>query len=274
MQFIKDLPPLNTEVLDNIFELVRQDTQPFKPSLLYEVASKEKILDTTERVSEFKLIRTPELFSMVESYIQKLNELENENDTNLEFTLLRNDVTHIKYRKGGFFKPHEDYLSFTSNILQEYTMIICMDAECEGGETILHLNKFFKHISKSTTTPYHSLLFRKDICHEGAILESGYKEIVTLNLLAVDKSKSNCEKLVIINFPKETNTLPYVLSLKDLKRIPGNRILSEIAILTEKSFAGTTLFQYNELEKTHKQFDLIYKLFQQFAILIKTWKKI
>ena len=57
----------------------------------------------------------------------------------------------------------------------EYTMIICVDADCEGGNTILHLNNFFKHSSKFTTTPYHSLIFRKDIIHEGELIKNGYK---------------------------------------------------------------------------------------------------
>jgi hypothetical protein len=30
--------------------------------------------------------------------------------------LLKNDVTHIVYETGGFFKKHADYLSLTSNV--------------------------------------------------------------------------------------------------------------------------------------------------------------
>ena len=36
--------------------------------------------------------------------------------------------------KMHFFKKHEDYLSITSNIIEEFTLIICLDANCEGGE--------------------------------------------------------------------------------------------------------------------------------------------
>ena len=35
-------------------------------------------------------------------------------------------------------------------MVEEYTGIMCVNADCEGGETIFHFNKNFKHISKST----------------------------------------------------------------------------------------------------------------------------
>ncbi len=75
--------------------------------------------------------------------------------------------------------PHEDYLSLKSNCIEEYTMIICMDANCEGGETIFHVNEWFKHVSKSSITPGHCMIFRKDLKHEGAIVKSGEKNILT-----------------------------------------------------------------------------------------------
>jgi len=80
MQFIKELPPLNKPLLNDIFKIVQSDNQPFEPSLLYEVATKQKILDTNERISEFKLIRTPELFSLIDSYVQELNQLDDDNN--------------------------------------------------------------------------------------------------------------------------------------------------------------------------------------------------
>ena len=60
------------------------------------------------------------------------------------FTLVPNDVTHIIYEEGGFFKPHSDYLSVTSNCVEEYTMLVCVtppDATppTAGGATVLTL---------------------------------------------------------------------------------------------------------------------------------------
>ena len=40
--------------------------------------------------------------------------------------LRRNDVTHIKYRQGGFLKRHRNYLSTTSNFVEESTLLLCV----------------------------------------------------------------------------------------------------------------------------------------------------
>ena len=50
----------------------------------------------------------------------------------------------IKYSAGGFFKKHKDYLSITSNLIEEFTLIICVTppdiaATSTGGQTIIHM---------------------------------------------------------------------------------------------------------------------------------------
>ena len=43
----------------------------------------------------------------------------NRTDTSKTYYLVRNDITHIVYGPGDFFKRHSDYLSVTSNIVEE-----------------------------------------------------------------------------------------------------------------------------------------------------------
>ena len=64
-------------------------------------------------------------------------------------------------------------------MVEEYTGIMCVNADCEGGETIFHFNKSFKHISKQSITEKNTLLFRKDIRHEGNLIKNGFKETRT-----------------------------------------------------------------------------------------------
>ena len=37
----------------------------------------------------------------------------------LRWSLVRNDVTEIRYRAGGFFKRHQDFLSVQGNVIEE-----------------------------------------------------------------------------------------------------------------------------------------------------------
>lgn len=94
-----------------------------------------------------------------------------------KYTLRRNDITHIKYEEGGFFKRHRDYLSTTSNLIEEYTLILCVTPEnssetsVDGGNTAIYTfggSKIF-----DTTTPGCGVLFRKDLEHEGLELKRG-----------------------------------------------------------------------------------------------------
>jgi hypothetical protein len=133
------------------------------------------------------------------------------------YQLVRRDVTEIIYPIGGFFKKHKDYLSLTSNSIQEYTLIVCLPSSTQqeqaietdnlsssvvGGETLIHSNGETS-TSSATTKPGGALLFRKDLEHEGAVLKSGNKRIMTVNLWAIDQSSSSDIKLgvLLISFP-------------------------------------------------------------------------
>ena len=103
-------------------------------------------MDTSIRSSKFKAIVNEEIFSVSKELVDKINDL----DTQYDYFLVENDVTYIKYKSGDFFKKHSDYLSVISNKIIEFTMIVCMNADCKGGRTIFHLNDFLKYKSEES----------------------------------------------------------------------------------------------------------------------------
>lgn len=267
MQFVKEVPPLNEGLLNQITENILEDKRDFTPSLLYHPESEQKVKDTSIRSSEFRLFEDKRSFDLVQKYI----ELINSSDPDTDFVLQRNDLTHIRYGKGGFFKPHQDYLSFTSNIVEEYTMIICLRADCEGGETVLHINHFFKHTSKATTTTGHCLIFRKDLTHEGAEILSGTKEILTINLLAISKK---AERTVVVTVPEmrtqnedgeEDEVFPekkFLIPLENIEMIPNNYILSKLRFTGELD-SRAKLLDYLEEHSNSSEFEIVNKIFQK-----------
>ena len=275
MQFIQEIPPLNFILLKKITEKVNEDSQSFQPSLLYDTLKKDKIFDESERISEFKLIRNPELFNLIDQYVTQLptstttqsttqsittqststqSTLQNKNK---KYHVVHNDITYIRYKKDGFFKPHEDFLTYMSSGIEEYTLVLCLDANCEGGETILHLNPYHKHISKSSIQPGHSLIFRKDIRHEGNKLESGYKHILTVNLLLVEETAAS--KIVVVNFPNESENIQKCqcfISLKNIKKIPNNKIFNSMYMGKQAPF-----YSYDEINMSSHDFQLVMRIF-------------
>jgi len=110
--------------------------QPFQTSHLYDAVENKKLVDTERRLSEFRSITDERLFDLAEDIVKQLSA----QDESADFTLVRNDLTHIRYHTGGFFKKHEDYLSVTSNLVEEYTLLLCVTPagmHTVGGETVI-----------------------------------------------------------------------------------------------------------------------------------------
>jgi len=215
MQFVQEFGILDAQIQQQIIKIMKADERPFEPSMIYDSIKEEKYV-SERRISVFKTFVEPKLFKLCDQVVQKINQA---NQNKMQFILCQNDMTYIKYATGGFFKRHADYLSLTSNMIEEYTLIMCVDAQCQGGETILHFNQHFKYPSQATTTPLHFLLFRKDISHEGAIIKQGYKEIMTLNLWGINEDQ---ESVVLIDFTKIGCQKNYLIPFKYIESCPDN----------------------------------------------------
>ena len=124
----------------------------------------------------------------------------------LTFTLFRilliSYATYHLHR--GFFKRHRDFLSTTSNLLEEFTLLLCVTPQDDskgvvGGDTSIH---FFDGAKTFDTTSTGSgILFRKDLEHEGLELTSGQKHIITANIWATRKEEST--QVLLVTFPNK-----------------------------------------------------------------------
>ena len=154
------------------------------------------------RKSVFRPIKDAKLFNLVDNVISGLNE----DDDSYRYTLRRNDITHIKYERGGFFKRHRDYLSTTSNLVEEFTLVLCVTPadqaasdQVSGGDTTIHA--FGTSKTFDTTTTGCGILFRKDLEHEGMELKSGEKHIITANIWATRKEDEQSKQVLLVTFP-------------------------------------------------------------------------
>jgi hypothetical protein len=250
MQFVQEIF-IDQESYSNIKQILSDTDIPFQQSQVYNVLSEEKEMVPEIRLSQFRTLVDKKLFDIGTKILDTINS----DMLKSKFVIYANDIMHIKYSAGGYFKMHEDYLSVNSNILEEYTMIVCVNADCEGGETILTFNKFFKHTSKMTNTPTGCLLFRKDIPHEGAQLLSGMKEIITFNVWLIN---NDAENVMIIDF--ENDNRKYFLSINDIMRHSSDNIL-KILVKTSQydDIFSSKVIQYTD-PHTFEQFAIIEKI--------------
>lgn len=265
-QFIKEFGIVDEKIQDQLFDIVLKDGSKFQTSQLYSSKKQEKFVDFEERSSQYRLITSSEAFDVAELLVRKINIM----DEKTSYILFRNNITHISYKAGDFFKAHEDYLSITSNTLEEYTMIICMYADCEGGETLFHINEWFKYPSKSSITPKHCMLFRKDLRHEGLPLKSGMKNILTFNVWGIAKDANS---IVAISFPRKDNDYDNINIPKFL--ISTNKIVGTNTLLESFlhfSLKDSKILIYEEKTWSKEKFQVIYKLYNKMYITVQEYK--
>lgn len=151
MQFIQEHCVENVGVIESVLNSI---SDPFEPSLVYNAANDEKLVRTDLRLSEFRTIVNDKLFDEADKLIQCINAKQTNGK---QFILHKNDIMHIKYKGGGYFKAHEDYLSVNSNFIEEYSLIVCIKGSgiaSDGGRTILKLNDHFSVHSLASCNNY------------------------------------------------------------------------------------------------------------------------
>ncbi len=240
--FVVEFAPLiirdkEDSVQQKIIDFVKLNARDLQESELYSRKEQAKVLDKSERSSRFQQFTDEKLLNLVDEYIARLNKSKcSEQQQHFYIFLKQKKVTYIKYEEGDFFKRHEDYLSLTTNFLEEWTGIMCIDAseDRKGGETVFYVgakggandgrgraaanagknsaSSFSATasgvtasssasqnessdpqqavassalVSTATVTPKHAVFFRKDLEHEGKLLERGSKEIIMFDLWAV-----------------------------------------------------------------------------------------
>ena len=81
-----------------------------------------------------------------------------------DYTVVPDNLTHIRYLPGGFFSRHVDHCRGTSNIIEEFTLIVDAGSACSGGHTVIHTATATGGTTPttfdSTTTLGGGLLFR------------------------------------------------------------------------------------------------------------------
>lgn len=90
---------------------------PFQPSMVYSPDLDEKLVDIDNRKSIFRSIRDDVFFDLIDTSIVQ-NILNKDDDDaadadagegrKFEYFLRRDDITHIKYEHGDYFKVHRD----------------------------------------------------------------------------------------------------------------------------------------------------------------------
>lgn len=103
-RFVRELSGL---CLGRVIAHLAESAEPFEASALYSVSDEKRFVDDALRLSEFRTFRDAALFGLIKAVVDGISAA----DPRTAFRLLENDITQIRYKTGGFFKQHADYLS-------------------------------------------------------------------------------------------------------------------------------------------------------------------
>ncbi|XWV25225.1 hypothetical protein QJ856_gp0547 [Tupanvirus deep ocean] len=178
---------IHKEILDSIRCSVHFKNLDFSTSKLYHKNLKENVIDGSQRSSKTHKIfygdNTKIIFQSLEKLIEHINEKKN-----TLFSLVPNDIDIIKYETGDFFNKHNDFVPIKNKYITYYTLLFCLDAKCEGGQTSIYLDESNFIDFDETVTPDGWILFMNEIEHAGKKVESGHKIVLKANVVHINLS--------------------------------------------------------------------------------------
>ena len=221
--FIYNKEFLSKEQTDQLIEKLDLEQQISKESHVFNPVDRANVVNKHMRSSRKIEYRDEQLFDWVEqNIVDKLNR----DCSDYQFSLIRNDLEVVKYGPGDFFKAHQDYVNFHSNVFTNLTFIMCLEPCEEGGETVLHgipenyqlpASEDKKVFEGTARNPGGILVLQKETIHEGLAVIKGNKTILKGNLVCFQAPKQPREDYIVIKLMKEQGeqvVLPYK-SLED-----------------------------------------------------------
>lgn len=139
----------------------------------------EKNRETTRYTKEgkyFDAINDKEndnIYKILGNYKELLNKL----DINYEKS--KSNLAVSRYPEGSFFEKHYDLPRKKSNKTNTYKLLVYLNDNFKGGETIYYYND---KIIKVKPQKGKALIFNLDLYHEGSKIEKGEKYIIGYRL--------------------------------------------------------------------------------------------
>ena len=153
----------------------------FRPGQVYDTKNAENITYADLRKSKTSKINyydDQSIFKQVEQFVGFVNE-----SYHTAFQMIPDDIDIIMYTEGDYFGKHTDFVPIKTPYMTYYSLILCLDADCQGGQTKLYFPDKTHKIFIETITPNSWLIFKNSIEHESTMVKTGYKIVLKANLV-------------------------------------------------------------------------------------------
>lgn len=214
-----------------IIDFINEKINTLKPSSIKETSTLyNKITKNTESNQKirksFKFnVFDQELFAYVKVILSNMRV------TEYECQIIFDELELLVYEPGGFFLPHTDFEKLKSNTFQMYTMLIGLNSDVVGGETVLCCTSDLKSeneqsqstelkVFNESITKGGVLIFRNDLEHASNVVMTGIKNVLKVNLILHRKIKdTTIDGLLIITNDNHANIIPYDMFIKQTQSL-------------------------------------------------------
>ena len=183
-----------------------------------------------------------------------------------EFTDIDNDLNNLKdeintytvigtpkYIEQTDVKTYHGALSIRSNVVEEYTLLVCIAADGDGKTSIV-VNPYYTHESNALCKPGNAILFRKDlICKDDVF--TGHKKIMIVDIWV---SRKDTTDIVLVEFPEELGK-SYALSKQEIMEFPDS-MLAGFCRFKDTSEPDTKIHTYKCTDCTYDEFSVVFKV--------------
>src|SRR5579872_3027945 len=166
--------------INAVTKYIQNLTITFTNSLVYDTHSHQNIhLDTLRKslTTSLNYDSHQPLFKLLTQVVKEIS-----NWTGSDYSLIPTNVDVIKYVEGDFFKKHTDFEPVKCKFFEYYALLICIDANCEGGETIVY-TPYGNFTFTDTIRPNYWMLFKSSLEHESNVIKTGYKIVLKADVI-------------------------------------------------------------------------------------------
>lgn len=183
-----------------------------------------------------------------------------------EFTDIDDDLNNLKdeintytaigtpkYIEQTRVETYHGALSIRSNVVEEYTLLVCIAADGDGKTSIV-VNPYYTHESNALYKPGNAILFRKDlICKDDVF--TGHKKIMIVDIWV---SRKDTGDIVLVEFPEETK-ISYAVSKEQIMQFPDS-MLAGFCRFKDTSEPDTKIHTYKCTDCTCDEFSVVFKV--------------
>lgn len=175
---------INYPKISSKSKITKLEDLPYTDAQIYSGSAKGEIL-SGNRICEKLTSNSKIILEFLNKHV--LPKIKKDN-ASFYLNIENNHFDILRYKAGGKFKPHTDFVPNKSRISKMYACLICLKGTVAGGQTKIWLNEKKPVISNFSCTNNSMVAFQSELLHEGMTVTKGEKIVLKFDIIGFSQS--------------------------------------------------------------------------------------